>query len=394
MTSKITNATAYAWVILAAVYLASIAAPLHQYKAPPIMPVLMNQFQISLTQAGFLMSSIAFTGLLLAFPAGFILQRLGAKVSGLIALGCMAGGAILGAASQNFPLLAASRVIEGIGAGLIGVIAPATIAQWFPPRQQGAAMGIWATWAPVGSIVMFNTAPALAENLGWRAVWWFGAGYTLLAALFYMLFIRQPPLQENQPVRQNPFAQAKDAFSSPSIWLLAASFACFNLVLVSFATYYPTFLHQELAYPLEKAAFYSSIATIVILFSAPFAGWLSDRIGSRHLFLALPFLAIAILFFFPFRVSGWQIIVLMTLQGLLVGAIPTATFAATSEVMEKPEWAGLGLALILIGQNLGQLIGPVIFGEAVRMSGWVFAGYTMIPFALIGFLCAWKLRIR
>lgn len=394
MSSKALHPPYYAWVILAVVYLASVAAPLNQYKIPPIMPVIMEQLHLNLTQAGSLMSTIALTGLILALPSGLILQRLGAKASGLLALGCLIAGAGLGAVSHQYPLLNLSRIIEGVGAGLIGVVAPATISLWFPPARQGAAMGIWATWVPVGSVIMYNTAPSLTEAFGWQAVWWFGGGYALFSALLYMFLIRRPPGMEHSPSSANPIGEMKNAYSNKGIWLLTIMFCCFNLTLVSIATYYPTYLNTVLSYPLPKAALYSSVGTFVILFSAPFAGWFSDRIGSRRLMIAVPFLGIAVLMLFPFRVSGWQIPALMIIQGLLVGAIPTATFAATSEVMSKPEWNGLGLALIMVGQYLGQLAGPLFFGEAVGRLGWVTAGYLLIPFCLIGFLCAWSLKIR
>ena len=60
----------YAWVILVVVFLASVAAPLNQAKIPPLMPVIMDAFQLSIGQAGWLMSVFALTGLLLSLPAG------------------------------------------------------------------------------------------------------------------------------------------------------------------------------------------------------------------------------------------------------------------------------------------------------------------------------------
>jgi fucose permease len=50
------------------------------------MPVLMEAFQLNLSQAGMLMSFFALTGLILALPAGIAMQKLGAKVAGLVAL--------------------------------------------------------------------------------------------------------------------------------------------------------------------------------------------------------------------------------------------------------------------------------------------------------------------
>ena len=164
--------------------------------------------------------------------------------------------------------------------------------------------------------------------------------------------------------------------------------------MIGLATFYPTFLVEARGYPLSQAAFVASIATLVVLFSAPLAGVISDRIGSRRLVVAIPFLVLAVMFIFPFRVSGWQITAVMVVQGLAAGAIATATFAAAPEVMRKPQWAGLGLAVILIGQNLGQLVGPVLLGQLIGRVGWIAAGYVLIPICLLGFISAWLVRVR
>lgn len=133
---------AYAWVILAVAYIASVAAPLSQSKVPPVMPVLMEAFNLSLTSTGMLMSVFAITGFILALPAGLILQRLGLRVTSLIAMGCLVIGSALGALSTTTGLLLFSRVVEGVGMGLIAVVAPAAIAMWFPPKKRGTPMGI------------------------------------------------------------------------------------------------------------------------------------------------------------------------------------------------------------------------------------------------------------
>lgn len=384
----------YAWVILAVVYFASVVAPFNQFKIPPLMPVLMQTFQIDLTQAGLLMSIIAMIGLVLALPTGIILQRLGPKAALLIALGTMAFGAGIGALSNSFAVLLASRVIEGLGMGLMGVTAPATIAMWFPPERQGTPMGIWATWVPIGSVAVYNLAPVMASSLGWQSIWWVGAGFGVIMMVIAGLLITRPPVQEQRDRQAQAALNLRQALANRNIWLLALSFACMNLTMISVGTYYPTFLNEVRGYPLGQAAFLSSITTLVVLASAPAAGWLSDRIGSRRLVFSLPFLVLAVLFLFPFHVVGWQIIALLAAQGFIVGAIPTATFAAASEVMQKPAWAGLGLAVVLIGQNVGQLLGPILFSEIVKSSGWAMAGYMMIPFCLIGFISGWMVKIR
>ncbi len=85
---------------------------------------------------------------------------------------------------------------------------------------------------------------------------------------------------------------------------------------------------------------------------------------------------------------------MLVVQGIVAGTIPTATFAAAPQIMRRPQWAGLGLAVVLIGQNLGQLVGPLLVGQAIDSLGWITAGMLLIPVCLLGFVSAWMVRIR
>ena len=383
----------YAWVVLGVVYLASVAAPLIQNKVPPIMPVIMEAFQITLSQAGLLMSVFAITGFLLALPAGILLQRWHFKATGLVALGFLVLGSLIGVAAGTVSMLLVSRVIEGVGMGLIAVVAPAAIAGWFPRERQGMPMGVWATWVPVGSLLMYAFGPSLVAAGGWQSVWWFGAIFAVAAFVIYLLFMREPqPGGDAQPAAAPP--RLRDSLANRNIWLLGLAFGCFNAVFLGLATFYPTFLSEVRGYSLREAALIASISTMVVLFSAPVAGILSDRIGSRRLVFSLPFLAIAVMFLLPFRVTGWQLYALLIVMGLVVGAIPTATFAAAPEIMGKPELAGIGLAVIIMCQNLGMFVGPILFGVLAQSFGWITAGSAMIPLALAGFVFAWRVKVR
>ena len=171
MRERPSSGAGFAWVILTVVLLASVAGSLNQFKPPPLIPVLTDAFRIDLGQAGLLMSGFALAGLVLALPAGVILQRLGPKLAGSIALAFLVIGSSWGALSTSAASLVASRVIEGVGFGLIAVVGPAAVALWFPLEKRGVPMGIWATWVPVGSVVMLNLAPAVETAWNWQAVW-------------------------------------------------------------------------------------------------------------------------------------------------------------------------------------------------------------------------------
>ena len=388
------KALPYAWVILVVVYLASVVAPFNQFKVPPLIPVLMEVFQINLAQAGLLMSSVAMVGLVLALPAGLILQRFGPKVTALVAMGSLAAGAALGVTSTSFSTLLVSRVIEGVGFGLIGVAAPATIAMWFPPSKQGTPMGIWATWVPLGSILMYNLAPQMAVRFGWQSAWWAGLIFALVMVVLSALLLRRPPAEPADPLLDTSHQASRKALAKRDIWLLAGSFACFNLALVNIATYYPTFLNEVRGFSLGQASFITSIPGFLVMVSSPLSGWFSDRINSRRLVFTIPYLVLAVILIFPFLVTGWQIYAAMVAYGFVIGLIPTATFAAAPEIMRRPDFAGLGLSVLLIGQNFGQLFGPVLYGAAVNWWGWTAAGFLLIPVCLVAFLLGWMVKVR
>jgi predicted MFS family arabinose efflux permease len=184
------------------------------------------------------------------------------------------------------------------------------------------------------------------------------------------------------------------ALVNRSIWLLGLEFACFNIIFIGLFTFLPTFLAEVRGYSLAQAAFITSLATLVGLGSAPLAGWLSDRIGTRRWLIAIPFLVVAAMMLWPFRVSGWILYAFVILLGLISGATPTATFAAAPEVMGTPQLAGIGMAVVSLGMNLGIVLGPSVFGVLVQTMGWVSAGYWLIPISLLGFVASWMVRVR
>ncbi len=393
--------TAYAWVVLFVVFMASAAAPLNQFKVPPMMPLLMDLFQLDLSMAGLLMSIFAVTGFILAVPAGLILHRVGPKAATLVATGCTLIGAVTGALSPTIVLLLASRVVEGIGMGLIAVVAPAIVGMWFPAERRGTPMGIWATWVPVGRIIMYNVAPPVGTAYGWQAVWWFGAAFALVAFLLFWALFRVPPgwtgteysAQTGEGLPRSGGPLLGRSITSRSIWLLSLTFCCYCVAFLAFSTFLPTFLVSVRGYSLASAGSIASLTGMTIV-SCPLGGWISDRIGSRKLVYTAALFLLAAMWLLPFRLTGWSIPAFVVVLGLVVGPVPTALFAAAPEVMGKPQLAGIGLSVLALGQNLGMFIGPILFGQLVEMAGWASAGYSLIPICLLAVACGWLVQVR
>jgi predicted MFS family arabinose efflux permease len=382
----------YAWIILGVVYLASLTAAISLYKAPPLMPVLMREFHLSLGSAGALMSLFSLAGVLLALPAAVMFQRWGAKATMLMAIGAVISGGALGALTQSATTLMLSRAIEGLGMGVLAVASPAALASWFAPNKRGTALGIWSTWMPMGSIIMSLLAPRLEARLGWGSVWWAG---TLFAGGVFILFVIlfRMPIDYEPPGRVKAY-QIVEALRNRDVLLISLAMCCFTSVFLAYNTYLPTFLNLERGFTLAQASLIASLAMMTNIFSGPLGGELSDRVGTRKWVAVVGLVVLAGLTQLIFRVTGWAIPVLGLLVGVCTGPIGAAYIAAVSEATTRPQMISLNMAVLTVGGNLGTFIGPLAFGAAAQATSWIAAGSLMLMACLLSALAGWATRIR
>jgi MFS family permease len=396
----------YAWAIMAALFVAAISVPINQYKVPPVMPVLMQVFSLDLTMANLLMSIFSLSAFLLAIPAGIIVHRLGPKRSGLVAVGAVIVGAGLGALSGGAGALLASRMVEGLSFVFMMVVGPAIISLWFSAEERGAPMGVFATWVPVGSMIILNAAPALESAFGWQAVWWFGCLYGAFGFLVFWALVRVPEVVHQ--ARANPgqdgaeqvsserlFVTVRTALANRNVWLLGLLFFCFTMVFPGFTNNMPTYLHTVRGYSLGQAALIVSLSSLGTIVGCPVMGMISDRIGSRKKVYTAALLIVSVLWLLPYHLTGAAIPLFLAVFGLMSGALPTMIFASVPEVVQRPELAGIGMGGVVTLQNLGLLLGPVMFGRIVQVSGnWALAGYAMIPITLLAVLVGSLIDVR
>lgn len=383
------------WLILFSLLWASVSAPLNQFKVPPVLPILLQTFDLSGTQAGLLMSLFAATGLVVAIPAGLIFQRIGYRISGLLAVASVMAGSTIGALSHSTGTLLASRVIEGSGMSLLAVLAPSVIALWFPANQRGAAMGIWAAWLPVGAITMFLAAPSLALRWNWQGVWWFGCLFAAVGWILFFLFVKPPP-GSGVPTSASPthhrftVRDLTSALGNPDLWLISLVFFCFTFCVNAFSTWLPSFLYLSHGIALDKSSHLTATLPLLFMFMAPLGGWLSDRTGFRKtMCLSAVLCPLAAL------VGGEHILLLLITLGCLLGFVPTWIFLAGTKTVRDGRLGGIAMSALVVGLNMGMLLGPPFFGWVVESSGdWGLGFWALAPFSIAGAVAIKLTKVR
>ncbi len=366
-----------AWVVALVTIFAGIALALVQNKVAPCMTTLQSAFGIDMATAGWLSSLFSLVGIIMALPASVILNKLGPKKSGIIALVCAIAGSLLGVLTTDIAILMISRVIEGVGVGLISVIGPSIIASWFPEAKRGLPMSIWAVYQMGAQAVMFFLAAFLTSNFGWQGMWWFGLAACVVALIFYVLCVKSPRPEESYADVESENVSLKEGMSSPSTWIMSLVTFLFCIGCFGFvnwvATYWSTV--PSIGESANSWVGYFSLAAVV---AAIIMGMLLNHIKNRKLFGMATLVAYGVVAVFGLTLDNPAPLIIFTIvYGFMDSGFPCVLWTMTAQTVKKPELAGVATGVVCIGFNAGILVGPPIIGAVAESLGWTAAGWTI-----------------
>ena len=145
-----------------AVFAGGLAAAAAIGKLVPHVQWLAAHFDVSLAASGFLVSAVMLPGVVLGPLLGGVVDRFGARRVALVGLGVEAGASLALAAPLSFPMLAAARLVEGVGYSLVVIAATVLVVDVSTARRRALALAVWSAFAPLG----FALGQWLAGGIG------------------------------------------------------------------------------------------------------------------------------------------------------------------------------------------------------------------------------------
>lgn len=375
------------WVVTLVAVFAGVAMAWSQNKLPPVIANVMSTFDISMTTAGWLSSIFCVMGIVMAIPAAALITKWGYRVCGVIALGAGILGGILGLIAPNVTILMLSRLFEGIGVGLIAVIVPSIVTMWFPPEKRGLPMGIWGSYQMIAQAMAFLLAATLLNLLDWHGMWWFGLFLLVLSLLLYIWKIATPPAQYNHGAGETEEkVNVLNALKFRSVWSLFFIALFFCIGCFGWCTWAAVYLNQEMGLDLEWANTIVGIIYIIEIGAVIFEGWLLDKVKSRKVFGIVIALLYCFILYVAFRLpsAGW-VFLFMIIYPFLEGGICTTFWTITPQAVKTPALSGGALAVLVIGMNIGMVLGPPLAGYFIENYSWQ---TTTIPLAMAALICA------
>lgn len=111
-----------AWAVVVVVFLAGFCMPANMGETMWVAPLVMGAFGFGPDVLGWVNGVFYILGALIAFPAASFVRRLGIRWSVVIALACGIVGNLIGIFAGDIDTLMVSRIVQGAGFGLMGVI--------------------------------------------------------------------------------------------------------------------------------------------------------------------------------------------------------------------------------------------------------------------------------
>ncbi|MFC3907487.1 MFS transporter [Legionella dresdenensis] len=371
MNTKLSNSPAPGRFNAYIIFLLSASFYLYEFVlqvAPSVMAdSMMRTFQVNAAGFGIISAFYFYAYAPMQLPAGLMFDRYGPRKLMTYALILCAAGSFFFASTSGLFTAGLGRFLIGVGSAFsfIGVLV--LISRWFPPRQFAFLAGIAQLMSSVGA--MFGEVPlaALIEHVGWRSASFILAFVGLALALLIWLVIRDYPHQPTQTAPKRQFIdewKRLHAVCSRSYTWHIGLYACaiWTPIAVFAALWGVPYLQQKFDISVITASSLCSMIWLGIGIGSPLLGWVSDRIESRRIALAISsvfgLIATILVLYVP-NVSLSQMYWVLLMFGIGAGG-QTVSFAVVKD-NNPAELVGTASGF----NNLSVLIGGAVFQPLV-----------------------------
>lgn len=399
---------AWRWAVLVAISVAMFGNYYTYDAIAPVADLLQRQLHFTDVQIGTLNAIYSFPNIVMVLIGGVIVDRVGTKLSTLLfAIICLAGS-VLTAISPLFPMMAAGRLLFGLGAESMIVAITVAIGQWFVGRQLGFAFGVNLSIARAGSYAADKSTAWFKPlyDAGWQPPLWLSVGFSaicVVACVAYYLLERGAAKRFDlvQPAPADRFVWSDLWRFDRSYWYIVGLCVTFYSVIFPFrSTFAIKYFQHAHGLSLEDAGTLNSYVFAAAIVFTPLFGLMVDKLGRRAAFMAFgTFLLAAVFPILAFtQLSLWVATVFM---GVAFCLVPAVIWPAVPYLVE-PNRLGTAYGLMTMVQNIGLFTFNIAAGalnDRYHAGPENPGGYTpmlwmFLLLSLFGFVFAAALRAR
>jgi len=263
-----------------------------------LFPYLKQDWGLTDTQCGLLVSSVYWSIVILSFPISVVIDRWSRKKS----IGVMAVvwsiATISCAFTRNFFQLFMARVAVGAGEAGYAPGGTAMISALFPEKKRSIMVGIWTAALPLGSAIGIVAGGYIAVHFGWRHAFGIVAlpGFIIAILFFFIRDYKTVNLEKtegnNKKTKMGTMEIVRQFTRTPSLILTYIAFEGSMFLTASYLSWLPTYFHRMENLSMEKAGMKGSMVMVLAIIGFPLGGFLADRWREKNIRARLMFPAI------------------------------------------------------------------------------------------------------
>lgn len=351
-----------------------------------LLPSYLNSLGLTATFIGFIISMFSYTALGFRPITGPLIGGWDKKKLYRIVMGAMMLSFVLyGVAGSSIPVVMIARLMHGFGQGCLSALSLAMITEWLPSDKFASGISVFGLSGVVGQAMGPAIGLTIAEHFSYNLSFLVAAGFFVIC--FGISFF----------INFGPAPEGKLKFTLKGMICKAALVPAFLLTLTMLVrastNFLVVFISDERHIEGIKVYFFVNAAANLLF--RPMMAKLADKKG-------LPFAMAPVLMFFALTMVAISfchntatLMVVAVLHALGYGSI-FGFLQAMCMKAAKPEDRGAASSTAYIGIDLGDLIGPTIWGVVIDLVGYSrMYLFNIIPIALAAVtLYTWAAKHR
>jgi MFS family permease len=398
---------AWRWAVLVAISAAMFGNYYVYDSVAPLTDTLQRQLGFTDTQIGTLNAIYSLPNIVMVLVGGIIVDRFGTRLSTLIFSVVCLLGAVLTALSPLFPVMAAGRLLFGLGAESMIVAITVAIGQWFVGSQLGFAFGVNLSIARMGSYSADLSTSWFKPlyDRGWQPPLWlavaFMASSVVACVVYYWMEGRAGQKFQLAQSNTDKFVWSDLWRFDRSYWYIVGLCVTFYSVILPFrSTFAIKYFQHAHGLSLQEAGALNGYVYLAAIVGTPLCGLLADKLGRRAAFMAVGTFLLAAAF--PILVyTTWTMWITTVMIGIAFSLVPAVLWPAVPRLVSAQK-LGTAFGLMTLLQNVGLMVFNVVAGSLNDRAGASAenpAGYTpmmwmFLLLSLMGFVFALALRVR
>ncbi|MGI4777938.1 MAG: MFS transporter [Janthinobacterium lividum] len=179
----------YRWLLLISVMVGVMASIMSSTIVNVAIPGMSHYFALGQERAQWVSSGfmVAMTVSMLTTP--WLLSRYGYRRTYVGTMVLLLAGGIAGGLADDFSLVLAARITEGLAAGVVQPIPAIIILRAFEPHEQGRASGIFGMGVVLAPAIGPSIGGVLIDLFGWRSIFFMVVPFCLLSIWLAYRFV-------------------------------------------------------------------------------------------------------------------------------------------------------------------------------------------------------------